>query len=119
MLRFVRLGLGGAAFLASSSVSCIAGPCAPEIQAWLIKLNDRLEAAAAEAPSAPESLEALRHHQPTLRSLRSSLVMLGVVSPGSAKIIGMAMRRADQADKAGDLAACEGALARVDRLIGP
>jgi hypothetical protein len=115
MLRFVWLG---AAVFFASSVACIAGPCGSEIGAMQARLNNRLDAAAAVAPQAAETPQALRHQQPTQRSLVSALIALGVVSPKKAKIIGMSMMRANEADEANDLVACERALASVDRTIG-
>lgn len=119
MSSSILLGMSAAVFLASSTIDCFAGPCASEIAATERHLNDRLEAAAATAPLGPESIEALHHQQPTPRSLASALAALGVASPESAKMIGRAMRRAKQADEAGDVPACERALARIDRTIGP
>lgn len=111
------LGLSAAAFIALTT-ACAAGPCSPEIAAMEARLNARLAAAAA-APSAPESAAALRHRQPTPRSLASALVALGVLSREKAKIIGQAMAQARQADQAGNEAACERALDEVERTIGP
>lgn len=111
------LGLSAAALVASTMVS-FAGPCLPEIVAMEARLNAGLVAAAAAAPSAPESAAALRHRQPTPRSVASALVALGVLSREKAKVIGDAMAQARQANQAGDKAACERALEEVKRTIG-
>jgi hypothetical protein len=112
------LGLSAATFIALT-MACAAGPCSTEIATMQARLNARLAAAAAAAPSAPESATALRHRQPTPRSVASALVALGVLSREKAKIIGQAMAQARQADQAGDKAACERALDEVERTIGP
>lgn len=111
------MGLSAGAIVAST-VACAAGPCAPEISAMQARLNARLAEAAAAAPPAPESTQALRHHQPTPRSVASALVSLGVFSPERAKIIREAMSRARRAERAGNTAACERALDDVKRTIG-
>lgn len=112
------LGLSAAAFVALT-MTCSAGPCLPEITAMQARLSARLAAAAAAAPSAPESAAALRHRQPTPRSVASALVALGVLSPEKAKIIAEAMARARQADRAGNRAACEDALEEIEHTIDP
>jgi len=108
-----------AAVLVATSMACLAGPCSSEIAAVQARLDARLAAKAATGPSAPESAEALRHRQPTPRSIAEALIALGKISPEKAKIIGGAMTRARDADQAGDKAACEDALREVEQALGP
>ena len=101
------------------TIACSAGPCLPEIAAVQARLDARLAAAEATIPSAPESSAALRHQQPTPRSIADALLALGKISPEKAKIIREAMARARETDEAGNKAACEQALEEVERAISP
>jgi len=112
------LGLSAAA-LAASTIVCSAGPCFPEIERVQARLNARLESAAGAGLSAPQSSDALLHHQPTPGSIARAEIQLGELSPEKAKVIREAMARARAADQTGDEAACEQALAEVQRTIGP
>jgi hypothetical protein len=112
------LGLSAAA-LAASTIVCSAGPCLPEIERVQARLNARLESAAGAGLSAPQSSDALLHHQPTPGSIARAEIQLGELSPEKAKVIREAMARARAADQTGDEAACEQALAEVQRTIGP
>ena len=112
------LGLSAAA-LAASTIVCFAGPCLPEIERMQARLNARLESAAGAGLSAPQSSDALLHHQPTPGSIARAEIQLGELSPEKAKVIREAMARARAADQTGDEAACEQALAEVQRTIGP
>ena len=114
-----RLLVVSAAALVASTMGCAAGPCTPAIATVQARLNTRLAAAAAAAPSLPESAQALHHRQPTPHSVASALIALGVLSPEKGKIIREAMARARQADQAGDNAACGQALEEVEHTIGP
>jgi hypothetical protein len=114
-----RLLVLSAAALVASTMGCAAGPCTPAIAAVQARLNARLAAAAAAAPSEVESAEALRHRQPTPQSVASALIAHGVLSPEKGKIIREAMARARKADQGGDNAACERALDEVEHTIGP
>jgi len=100
-----------------STITCSAGPCLPEIAAVQAHLDARLAAAEATISSAPESSAALRHQQPTPRSIADALLALGKISPEKAKIIREGMARAREADEAGNRAACEQALEEVERAI--
>lgn len=112
------LGLSAAA-LAASTIHCSAGPCLAEIERMQARLNARLESAAGAGLSAPQSSDALLHHQPTPGSIARAEIQLGELSPEKAKVIREAMTRARAADQTGDEAACEQALAEVQRTIGP
>lgn len=102
-----------------SSIACSAGPCSSEIASMQARLDARLNAKAASGPMAPESQNALRHRQPTPQSLATAERGLGELSAEKGKIIAGAMARARDADRAGDLEACERALDEVRRAIAP
>jgi hypothetical protein len=102
-----------------SSLACVAGPCSSEIASVQARLDARLDARAATGPTAPESAGALRHRQPTPGSIASAERGLGEISPENGKIIREAMAQARAADQAGDKAACDQALKRAERAIGP
>ena len=114
--RFIGLT---AAVIAASISSARAGPCSPEIDSMLARIDARLEAKAAAGPGAKESAGALVHRQPTPSSVASAEESLGEVSTETVAAVKQAMERARAADSAGDKNACEQALAEVQRLIGP
>ena len=105
--------------LAMSSIDCSAGPCSSDIAAMQARLNARLEEKAAAGPTAPESQNALRHRQPTPRSLAEAERSLGELPPEKGGIVGAAMARARAADAAGDREACERALDEIRQAIWP
>jgi hypothetical protein len=109
-------GLSIAAFVAST-MACAAGPCAPEIAAMEARLDANVAAIARSGPTAPESAGALEHHQPTPGSIAAAERKLGEIPPEANQIITEAMAKAQEADQAGDKAACEQALEEVDRTI--
>jgi hypothetical protein len=110
------LGLSIAAFVAST-MACAAGPCAPEIAAMQARLDANLAAIARTGPTAPESAGALEHHQPTPGSIAAAERKLGEIPPEANQPITKAMAKAQEADQAGDKAACEQALEEVERTI--
>ena len=110
------LGLSIAAFAASTMV-CAAGPCAPEIAAMEARLNANVAAIARNGPGGPESADALLHHQPTPSSIAAAERELGEIPPEAKQTITKAMANAQEADRAGDKAACEQALEEVERTI--
>jgi hypothetical protein len=67
----------------------------------------------------PESAAATRHEQPTPGSIAAAESRLGDFSAATVAAIKADMTRAREADRAGDAAACEQALAGVRRAIGP
>ena len=105
--------------IAASISSARAGPCSPEIDSMLARIDARLEAKAAAGPSAKESAGALVDRQPTPSSIARAEESLGEVSTETVAAVKQAMGRAHAADSAGDKNACEQALAEVQRLIGP
>jgi len=100
------LGLSIAAFVAST-MACAAGPCAPEIAAMQARLDANLAAIARTGPTAPESAGALEHRQPTPGSIAAAERKLGEIRPEANQTITKAMAKAQEADQAGDKAACE------------
>jgi hypothetical protein len=59
------------------------------------------------------------HRQPTPDSIAAAESRLGEMSSQTMEAVGAAMTRAREADRGGDQAACEQALAEVQRMIGP
>jgi hypothetical protein len=110
------LGLSIAAFVAST-MACAAGPCASEIAAMQARLDANLATIARSGPTAPESAGALEHHQPTPGSIAAAERKLGEIPPEANQPITKAMAKAQEADQAGDKAACEQALEEVERTI--
>ena len=76
-----------------------------------------LQAKAAVGPPAPESTEAKLHRQPTPGSIAATELRLGVLSPEAVDAVRRGIARAHEADRNGDLAACERALADVQSAI--
>jgi hypothetical protein len=105
------------AIIASMSNS-YAGPCSPEIDRMQARIDARLEARAAASRSAPESADALLHRQPTPGSIAAAEERLRELSDQTVATITQAMERARKADSVGDKAACDRALAEVQRAIG-
>jgi hypothetical protein len=108
-----------AVMFAMPSIASLAGPCTSEIASVREHLNERLYAKAGVGPTAPESLGALRHRQPTPRSIAAAERQLGELSGQNGKIIVSALKRAGEADRVGDREACENALDEVWRAISP
>ena len=118
MITLRSATLGAAACLASMSMS-YAGPCSGEIDRVQARVDAKLDAVAATGPSGPESAAATRHQQPTPGSIAAAESRLGDFSAATVAAIKAGMTRAREADRAGDAAACEQALAGVRRAIGP
>lgn len=87
-----------------------AGPCIDDIAQVQARYDARLNAAAASGPSAPQSTAATLHHQPTPNSVAGAEVKLGEMSPEKTEAFAAAMKRAREADAAGNRDACEQAL---------
>jgi len=108
------LVLSAGAFI-TSTIASHAGPCSQEIDGVQARVDARLAANAAAGPSAPESPAAKLHRQPTPSSIEAAG---GKLREEAAQVIRGAMARAREADQAGDLAACQQALAQVQAAIG-
>jgi len=113
-----RLLTAAVVFVVTPVSAIYAGPCSQEIDHMQAKLDAKLEAKAAVAPTAPESPKATAHHQPTPDSIAAAEAELGVLSPEQITTVTEALGRARQADRVGDQSACEQALSEVRRSIG-
>ena len=101
------------------TVSSQAGPCSDDIDRTISQLDARLAAKVAAGPAAKQSTKAQLHHQPTPGSKIKAAVELGDLSQDTVDKVRAALDRARRADKAGDKAACQRALADVRAAIGP
>jgi hypothetical protein len=112
------LGLCGAVLVTSMSAS-YAGPCLDEIGTMQAKIDGKLEAiAAAGPPATAEAMEGPNSDQPTPRSIAGVEERMGEIRPQTVQAIQQGMARARAADSNGDKAACEQALAEVQRNLG-
>ena len=114
-----RLPAACALALVMSMSSSHAGPCSHEIDRTQVDVDAWLNASAAAGPATRESTAATDHRQPTPSSIAAAEARLGDVSPQKVEAVKAAMVRARQADGAGDLNACEQALADARRALGP
>ena len=105
--------------LTASTIACSAGPCSPDIGRTQIRVDAWLGAAANTGPAAAEGSSGLLHRQPTPGGMADAEAALGKISPEQAKAIKDGMAHARDADQTGDKAACERALAEVQRAIAP
>jgi hypothetical protein len=108
-----------AAALAASTIAGYAGPCSPEIDRMQARIDARVEAVARAGPAAAESSGALLDRQPTPGSIAAAESRLGEISRETVAAVRAAMVRVREADRTGDKAACEQALAEVERTFGP
>jgi hypothetical protein len=112
------LGLCAAVVVASMSAS-YAGPCLDEIDMMQTKVDAKLEAiAAAGPPATADAMEGLNSAQPTPRSIAGVEERMGEIRPKRVQAIELGMAQARAADNNGDKAACEQALAEVQRSLG-
>lgn len=106
-----RLWALAATVLVGGSVVCQAGPCTNDI----VKVQAQIARAEASSPSvgpsAPQSVGAQLHHQPTPSSV-------GAAESKASAGARAALDRARQADAAGDLAGCQRALTEAKDLFG-
>ena len=107
----------GAAALALFTTAAHAGPCAGQIYDEEIAIGKRLDAAAARGKAAPESSFATTHRQPTPLSVAGAEEKAGDLSEAELKAIVEFMDEARKADTAGDVAACQKALADAERML--
>jgi hypothetical protein len=113
-----RIAFSAAALVASVSASH-AGPCAADIDRMQARVDARLEGIAAAGPSGRESVAATMNRQPTPGSIAAAEERLGDLPPQAMAAVQQSMTRARAADDANDKAACEQALADVQRALGP
>ncbi|MEZ5891238.1 MAG: hypothetical protein R3D52_13935 [Xanthobacteraceae bacterium] len=107
--------LVSAAAMALAILPSRAGPCTSEIDRLQAAVDAKIEAIAATGPTAPESVEATRHDQPTPGSIAAAEEKLGA-GPDMTDAVA-ALKRAREADNANDTSACDEALAEVRRLL--
>lgn len=103
--------------LAASTIAGVAAPCSSQIARLQARIDARLEAAAAAGPTAKESTAATMHRQPTPGSIAAAESRLGDIPNGTMKAVESAMARAREADRRGEKAACERAIARAQRAL--
>jgi hypothetical protein len=96
--------------LIGAGAAAQAGPCATQI-AQVERQIGRLETSPESGPSAPQSVGAQLHHQPTPGAVQSA------ESNANADVIA-ALERARQADSEGNASACDKALEEARRLYG-
>jgi hypothetical protein len=108
-----RVCATGIAALCLTSVPAEAGPCSKDIERMDDRINAWLDKVAAKEPEKRESLGAQEHRQPTPRSIARA----EGVPPATIAGVRDAMDRAHQADRTGDTAACEKALAEIPPLL--
>jgi hypothetical protein len=105
-----RIVVVAAVALIGAGAAAQAGPCTTQI-AQLQRQIGRLEASPESGPSAPQSVGAQLHHQPTPGAVQSA------ESKANADVIA-ALERARQADREGNARACGKALEEARRLYG-
>jgi hypothetical protein len=114
MMDRSRIVTFAALALIGGSVACNAGPCTSQI-AQLERQVHRARATSppgdAGDPSAPQSVGAQLHHQPTPGSIERAEHQ--AIADGDA-----ALERARKADAAGDASACAKALAEAKDIYG-
>lgn len=115
----LRLTTWSAATLAATISASHAGPCAADIDATQGRIDAKVEAIAAAGPFMREGSFAGMSDQPTPRSIAAAEVRSGELSRRKFNAIRAAMAQARAADAAGNTKACEKALARVRRVLGP
>ena len=103
--------------LVTSITATLAGPCSQQIDRVQAKIDAKLEAIAAVGRSARESSAATMHRQLTPESIAAAEANLGDVSPEKVEEAEAFMKRARDADRAGDQSACEQAVAEAQRVI--
>jgi hypothetical protein len=107
------------AMFAACAGAAHAGPCTVQIDATQARFDAKLALAARGGPTARESVAATDHRQPTPDSIAAAEAKLGDLSPRTVEAIEAGMTRARKADAEGNKAACDAALAEVQRAIGP
>lgn len=117
LLAIVRVTGCSTIALTTPTAACFAGPCATQIDATQSRVDARLEAKAAGGRTAQESINATMSRQPTPSSIAAAEAKLHELSPRRISAVKKAMAQARAADAAGDVKACERALAKVRRVL--
>jgi hypothetical protein len=109
-----RVAAASMAVLLLAAATGRAGPCTAQI-AQVDQQIRKVQAAGSQGgaglPSAPQSVGAQLHHQPTAQSVQSAESAAGAAAAA-------ALDRARAADAAGDAAACDKALKEAKQLYG-
>jgi hypothetical protein len=105
------------AILALCSAPARAGPCTNQIYDTDLALGKRLNAAAAQGSDVTESTAAKLHRQPTPRSVANAEERAGDLTESQVTALTEDMDQARSADAAGNLTACQKALADVQRVL--
>ena len=93
-----------------------AGPCTQDIDRTWVELGPKMQARIATGRSAPQSVTALLHYQPTPNSIAAAEEKVGERWLPLEMAV-MALARAREADRLSDKRACEQALAEAQRVI--
>ena len=113
-----RLVVACAAAFAALMSASYAGPCLHEIGTMQARIDAKLEAiAAAGPPATADAMEGPNSPQPTPRSIAGVLERMGEIRPETVRAIRQGMARARAADTNSDKAACDQALAEVQRNL--
>jgi hypothetical protein len=112
----LRCGLAGLVVLLWVHPS-LAGPCTSDIDRAQAQLDKRIEAVAGAGVAGTQSTAAQVHRQPTPGSIAGAEQKLGEGTGLEPALTALAQAR--KADAADDKAGCEGALAEVQRIVGP
>ncbi len=103
--------------MAALTTGANAGPCTDQIEQSELSVSARLEQVVTAGPSAPESVGARLHHQPTPSSIAAEESQLGQIHQATIDDVKSALARAREADRLGDVDGCERALREVKNLI--
>ena len=95
-----------------------ASPCARDIDLMWVEVGAKIQARIGAGRSAPQSVVALLHRQPTPSSIAAAEEKLGE-RWRSIETATTALTRAREADRANDSSACEQAVADAQRAIVP
>jgi hypothetical protein len=94
-----------------------AGPCGRSIDRVQAQVDAAIDEQAGSGPWRPESIDALRGHQPTPRSIARAEEASGNGSGLQSAL--NALERAREADRAADITLCKNELNKARRALGP
>jgi len=112
MQQIMSLGLAGA-FLLSTALPTHAGACKRAIDRVQAQVDAAIDSSAGSRPWQPESVDALRSHQPTPRSVAAA----EGASDHKYDLALIALKRARAADRAGNLKRCNAELGRAASVL--
>jgi len=114
-LSAVRVLATGTVVLIAWSTASHAGPCTARIDQMQAQVDAKVDAIAGKGRSAPESAGARLHREPTPGSIARAEQSLG--EGASVETAVSALDRAREADRVGNVAGCERALAEAHSVI--